>query len=313
MSKRGNVEGAALFATLAPAAQRNNTIRALVAFQATYNYLDALSELPTEDPVASTEMLHQALLMGLHPGVEEIDYYECYGDDDDDGGFLTDLVLVCRGAVGGLPSWGAVGPMAREAAARIVDFQTLNLREQDGGHGALERWALETAGGATGAGMAWWEKAAAAGSSLSVHALIATAARPAVGIDDARRVDEAYWPWGGALHSLLDSLVDRDEDAAGGRACLLEYYTSGAQAALRLGVLGRGAAAAMERLDQSDRHRVILTAMCSYYLSAPESHTNEAVMITRILRGILGGDLSVAIAMFRTKRYLHNLTSRPYT
>ena len=107
--------------------------------------------------------------------------------------------------------------------------------------------------------------------------------------------------------------MDRAEDEAGGRKCLLDYYTGDAQAALRLGVLAREAAAATEQLAQGDRHRVILTAMCSYYLSAPESRTGEARMIREVLRGILGRELSVAIAMFRAKRLLHAFTDPTYT
>ena len=53
LGKRGNVEGAALFATLAPATYRRDTVRALVAFQTAYNYLDGLSEQPSADPVAN--------------------------------------------------------------------------------------------------------------------------------------------------------------------------------------------------------------------------------------------------------------------
>jgi tetraprenyl-beta-curcumene synthase len=62
------------------------------------------------------------------------------------------------------------------AAARIVDFQALNLNERQGGQHALEHWAGELAPCTNG--LAWWETAAAAGSSMSVHALIAAAADP---------------------------------------------------------------------------------------------------------------------------------------
>ena len=56
LAERGNIEGAALFATLAPAANRGATVRpAPVAFQSAYNYLDALSEQAQSDqPAAPT-------------------------------------------------------------------------------------------------------------------------------------------------------------------------------------------------------------------------------------------------------------------
>ncbi len=65
--KRGNIEGAAAFATFAPRADRAAVLRAAVAFQAAYDYLDVLAEQPQADPVAGTRALHQALLDSLAP------------------------------------------------------------------------------------------------------------------------------------------------------------------------------------------------------------------------------------------------------
>ena len=91
LGNRGNIEGAALFAVLAPRAQRRRAVRALVAFQTAYNYLDALSEEPSEDPVANADQLHKALLTALDPAAEHADYYE-YNEQRSDGGYLRALV-----------------------------------------------------------------------------------------------------------------------------------------------------------------------------------------------------------------------------
>jgi tetraprenyl-beta-curcumene synthase len=310
LAKRGNVEGAALFATLAPAVYRVRTIRALVAFQTAYNYLDALSELPSEDPVANGEQLHQALRIALRPGAEHHDYY-AHNPDRGDGGYLTAILDTCRDAVAGLPSYPLLAQTAREAAARIVDFQALNLSEEQGGHDGLERWAREATPSV--GGLRWWETAAGAGSSLAVHALIAAAASdPHIDGWDAREIDRAYFPWVGALHSLLDSLVDRREDREGGRLCLLDYYRSPAEEATRLADLAIRAREHIARLPSPDAHRVIVTAMCSYYVSAPECGTVEAQLITRALSRVIGLQLRVAIAMFRARRLAATLAGSPY-
>ena len=83
-----------------------------------------------------------------------------------------------------------------------MDFQSLSL----GSNGELESWARRQT--ATDNGLEWWETAAAAGSSLGVHALIAAAASPMLDEQDVAAIEAAYFPWIGALHSLLDSLVD---------------------------------------------------------------------------------------------------------
>jgi len=310
LCKQGNIEGAALFATLAPAAHRRRTVRALVAYQSAYNYLDALSELPSNDPVINGEQLHQALLTALHPDAEHLDYY-AHNPDTGDGGYLRATVDACRQELCGLPSFDAVAPSARAAAARIVDFQALNLNESQGGHDALERWASE--GTPAGSGLAWWEVAAAAGSSLSVHALIGAASDPHLDSWDAREIDRAYFPWIGALHSLLDSLVDRDEDHVRGQRSLLDYYSSHAQTTIALNGLARRARRATAGLPDRHAHRVILTAMCSYYLSAPECDTAETAMVTRWLTEALGVPLNVAIILFRVKRLASAVAHRTYT
>lgn len=325
LRKRGNVEGAALFAVLVPGAHRRTAVRALVAYQTAYNYLDALSELPSDDPIANGRQLHQALLVALEPGAQHPAYYEHsfqhkhslrHADaprcaDGADGGYLQAIVDACRQALVDLPSYALLAPTARAVAARIVDYQALNLSRGQGGHGALERWASEAT--PAGSGLAWWETAAACGSSLAVNALIAAAADPHLDPRDIAQTDGAYHPWIGALHSLLDSLVDRREDRDGGRLCLLDHYPSTTSAASRLADLALRCKSACERLPGARAHRVIVTAMASYYLSAPECDTAEAQAIARALTRVLGRPLRVAIAMFRARRLLRSLTGRSYT
>jgi tetraprenyl-beta-curcumene synthase len=310
LRKRGNIEGAALFATLAQPAHRRRTVRALVAFQTAYNYLDALSELPSEEPIANGDQLHQALLTALHPDAPHLDYY-AHNPDREDGGYLEAISDVCRETLAGLPSYAALAPTARAAAARIVDFQALNLSERQGGHDGLTRWATEAT--PPDSGLEWWETAAASGSSLAVHALIALAASPSVSPREILAIDHAYFPWSGALHSLLDSLVDRREDHQQGQRSLLDYYGSPSHAETRLAALVVRARAATQELPNPLAHRVILIAMCSYYLSAPQCATAEARTISDSLSEILGVPLNIAILMFRCRRRLHTLTDRTYT
>jgi len=309
LGKRGNVEGSALFATLAPAAQRRGTVRALAAFQTAYNYLDALSELPSEDPIANGSQLHQALLVALCPGAAHLDYYQ-HCPRREDGGYLRAILDACRNALAGLPSHALVAPTTQAAAARIVDYQALNLSWPQGGRDALQRWA--TVATPAHSSLAWWETAAAAGSSLAVDALIAAAADPQLDPRDVGEIDTAYFPWIGALHSLLDSLVDRDEDRDRELHCLLDYYSPTTSAASALADLATRARGAAERLPSPHAHRVIVTAMVSYYLSAPECRTAEARAIAGALRRVLGAPLGLAILMFRSRRLFHTVTHRAY-
>jgi tetraprenyl-beta-curcumene synthase len=310
LGKRGNIEGAALFATLTAAADRGKAVHALVAFQAAYNYLDTLSELPSPDPIANGDQLHQALVSAVSPGSPHGDYY-AHNPDQNDGGFLVSILDECRDALADLPSFPALAATLRAAAERIASFQSMNLSEVQGDDEALRRWATEVT--PTGCGLQWWEVAASAGSSLAVHALIASAADQGLDARAASAIETAYFPWIGGLHSLLDSLVDRREDGTRGQRNLLDYYQSPTQAAISLASLAKRSRAAMANLPRSHTHRVIATAMCSYYLTAPECDRGEARTVARVLTRVLGTQLSAAIAMFRVRRAFRRLTNRSYT
>ncbi|HLM86588.1 MAG TPA: DUF2600 family protein [Solirubrobacteraceae bacterium] len=307
LTKRGNMEGAALFATLVPAAGRRDVVRALVAFQTAYNYLDWLSECPSEDPIANGHRLHQALIAAVDPARPHGDYY-ARNHDRGDGGYLRGILDVCRDALAGLPSYAAVAPSLRAAAVRIVYFQALNLSEPQGGQGALGRWAADVT--PAGSGLEWWETAAGAGSSLGVHALIAAAASPDLERGHADAIECLYFPWAGALHTLLDSLADHAEDRRRGQRSLLDYYRSPADAAAHLAELAARSVRASGRVADPHAHRVILTAMCSYYLTAPECDTAEGQAVARALACALGVPLKTAILMFRCRRLVYALARR---
>jgi tetraprenyl-beta-curcumene synthase len=309
LSKRGNMEGAALFAVLAPRDQRRETVRALVAFQTAYNYLDALAEQSSADPVANGRQLHQALLVALDPAVEHPDYYALHRQGED-GGFLAALVDRCRTAFATLPSHAVVSGVAWAATARIVAFQSLNLSESQGGHDELERWARGQTPDSSG--LLWWQAAAAGGSSLAVHALIATAANPDARPRDIDAIEVAYFPWIGALHSLLDSLVDVAEDELAGQRNLLSYHGSPGQAELAMRMLARRAAAAARELPEGLRHEVILVAMATYYLSSPEASAPHVRVVAASVAAALGPLVAPALVLFKARRAAARLVHGGY-
>jgi tetraprenyl-beta-curcumene synthase len=303
LAKRGNIEGAAAFAAFAPWRRRGKVVRALVAFQVAYNYADMLAEQPCADPAGNARRLHEALLVALEPGTPQRDYHADHPQRDD-GGYLHELIDTCRGALDGLPSYASVAEPARRAAARIVEFQSLSLHQD---RDALARWARaqETV---AGSGLQWWEIAASGGSSMGVHVLIAAAARRAVRPADVAAVEHAYYPWIGSLHSLLDSLVDRDEDADSGQFSLLGCYPSTLQAATRMEWIAAQAARSSRALPRGRHHLVILAGMTGYYLSAPEASASGAQPIASAVLQAIGPLVGPTLLIFRTRRLLGRVT-----
>ncbi len=299
LRKRGNIEGAAAFAAFAPRTHRAAVVRALVAFQAAYNYADMLSEQPHVQAIANGRRLHEALLVALDPDAPQLDYYAHHPQHDDDG-YLQEMVDTCRTALGALPSYAAVAQSARTAAERIVTFQSLNVGKAQGDHVALSQWAREET--PSGADLEWWETAAAAGSSLGVHVLIAAAADCELQQAEITAIDDAYFPWIGALHSLLDNIVDIQEDALTDQRSLVSYYASPAQAAARLQVLAVKAVSCARALPQGARHAIILAAMAGNYLSAPEANAPDVKAVSQSVREAIGDLATPTLLVFKLRR-----------
>jgi tetraprenyl-beta-curcumene synthase len=303
LRKWGNIEGASAFAAFAPRRRRTAAARAMVCFQAAYNYLDMLTELPNTDPTANGQRLHRALLVALDPEAEHLDYY-AHHHLHEDGGYLAETVDGCRAALAQLPSWAAVAPAALRAADRIVAFQSCNTGEVQGDYLALERWARSHT--PHGTGMRWWETAAAGGSSLCIYALIAAAAEPRVEAEEIAAIEAAYFPWIGALHSLLDNLVDAAEDYATGQRSLVGCYASPCDAATRMGMLAERSMQAAQALPGA-RHTLVLAAMASFYLCTPEARASTAAPVSDAVLEALGEPARMAMMVFRSRHALRRL------
>lgn len=271
--KRGNLEGSVAFATLSTRAWRRESSYAMAAFEALFDYLDCLCEQPNPDPIANGNQINRALLLAVKPTTEHADYYALHTNSDD-GGYLTMLADRCRTTLDRLPSYPAVGDALERAAQRIATYQSLNHGDATGSHDAFVRWAISKAARhhrEHGEFLHWWEIGSSYGSSLGIFALIAAGTRPKVSAPEVTAIERAYFPWIGAANSLLDSLVDQDEDAEPGQHRLLDYYASAGQLVERLGLILHEAAQHASELPPRHGHTLILAGMIGFYLS----HLNE--------------------------------------
>lgn len=263
--KRANLEGAAAFATFVAPPRRRDAVRALVAYQATFDYLDNLSEQPSDDPISHGRQLNSALLMAI-AARGPCAYTDChvYREHGEDGGYLQALIATCRTAVTALPSFATIAGLLRSSSERVIAYQSLNHGDGDGRYSSFERWARKQ--GKSHAQLHWWELGAAAGSTLDVLALIAAATDPQLELNVAESLRATYFPWIGALHSLLDSLADREEDATSGMRGLIDYYTTPREAAERMSLIATEGMSRARELPGGSSHALMLAAMTSFYL-----------------------------------------------
>jgi tetraprenyl-beta-curcumene synthase len=295
-----SLEGVAAFAAFTPSAQRVTVVRLLIALQSIYQYADTLMEQPCREPAANARALHAAMLAALQPDGPQPDYYAHNGRGDD-GGYLAALVELCRGLVGQLPSYALVREQLLGQVKRIVFYQAeINLAAAGHLH-ALEQWAVREA--PSRAAQRWWELAAAAGSSLATLALLAAAADPALTVRRAQAIEALYWPRVGALHTLLDSLVDRAEDAATGQHNLLDHYSTGAEMAAGMERLALEAARQAKALGIE--HRLILAGVACLYTSDPQAWLPDVRPATERVLVALEGLARPAMLLLCARRFAH--------
>jgi tetraprenyl-beta-curcumene synthase len=137
--KRGNMEGAAAFATFVAREHRAAVMRATVAFQTAYNHLDTISEQAGAIGQGEARALHEPLLTALAgvrlgawsgPGKQAATGHDherpINPPKNHEDGYLWALVETCQEALSELPAYAVVAPAARRAAERVVSFQAFN-------------------------------------------------------------------------------------------------------------------------------------------------------------------------------------------
>jgi hypothetical protein len=271
LAKEGlNARAGAILATLAPRAQRERAVEAIVAGQVLFDYLDGLTELPAEDPLAEGERLFEAFTSAFDlspsptvPGPPIAT----------EGGYLWELSRVTQCAFAQLPAATTVAGLAREAAEWSAQAQTHMHATPALGRGQLEEWSREQ-GHRTGLG--WREALAGSASSvLVVHALVVAATDPATTTARAQALAWAYLRVCVVL-TLLDSLVDRDEDEREGRDGYAGLYAGANELARTLGEATRSAREQTRALPDGGHHEAMLAGVAAYFGTLPGAKTDFA-------------------------------------
>lgn len=295
-------EGAAAFAILANARSCRHVVRACVAFEVIYDYVDALGEQPVADVLGSNRLLYGALDAAFRPDASGANWY-AHLPQRDDGGYLNALIGTCRDALSQLPAHERVEAGLHRLAVRARESQSLHHATVDAeSERALARWAA--AQQPPGQALHWWELAAAAGSPLGFFALVAAGAHR--GTDDAAAaaVERAYFPWIAALSWLLESLVDQHEDATAGTHSFIAHYGSQHDAARRLTTIAQHATDDARRLPRGARHTLLLAGMTGMYLSHAGAASAASCMAADAVRKAIGGPVVPLLWSLRLRRRL---------
>ncbi len=316
--ERFNAEVAATLATLAPRRERRTAVRAIVAFELLFDYLDGRTELPSQDPLGEGTRLFGAFTRAVEPDPRArdaavldpgatggSDVRELSGRDQEaaDDAYMRALGETTRANLFALPAAAAVAAVAHEAADRCAQAQTRLHAAATLGDEQLREWAGESA---RASGLGWREHVGGAASSvLAVHALIAAAAHPATSAADARRIDAAYVAIGGVI-TMLDSVVDHSADSARGEAGFSRLFAGPDDLESSIRALTREALARAREAPHGAHHAMTLAGVLAYYTTHPgarEQHARAIVaMVRRELSPTIWPGLAVLLGWRAAKR-----------
>ena len=304
LAKSDILEGALVFAAFAPRPALGEAVRAIAAFEIAFDYLDSVVELSISELALNGLSLCRVLESVLEPDLSSPNY-QVHHSNHDDGGYLEALMDTCRAALGKLPSYAAIVEPARRVLSRIATYQSLSHREVNGSQDAFSDWARSQS--APKIDLRWWETGAALGSQLSILALIAAAADPTTQVEQAKAIESAYFPWIGALSTLLDSVVDQYADRRDGQRSLIDYYSSPQVAAERLRLIAVEARKAVLALPDAANHSMILAAMAAFFHTRPQAAVPEVRLATGAVLDTMGASATPALLFFKGRRAWHRL------
>jgi tetraprenyl-beta-curcumene synthase len=304
--KRGNLEGAVLFTTLADR-RSPDLLRLLVAFELLADYLDCTSERGASVGVDNGLHLHRALIEALDPELPVSDYYRLHPWSDD-GGFLNALVRACREACVCLPSFDVARPFIARATA-LAQVLALNHEQDPKRRDRLLRaWARTHF--SNDSGLAWFELTGGASAWLTVLALLALAADDGRDGDDACATFDAYLPWVSLAGTLLDSYGDHDADAREETHRYVAHYSSPEAASQRISEIIRRSLFEVSSLRNGSRHRVLVSAMAAMYLSKDSVDQPAWRNHTRTLIRSAGPLTQLLVPVLRAWRVVNNQQER---
>jgi hypothetical protein len=291
-----NAKAAVMLATFVERRHRISVVRAIVALEVLFDYLDGRTEPANgSDPLRWRRALFATFTWAVAgAGVEGAPLLA-----DGDAGYLLALARTVRASLERLPGARRVRPAVLRAGARAAEAQARTHAVGELGEAQLRAWAEATR---EDEALGWREyHAGACASVLAIHALIVAAADPPRRDRDLEAIDQLYLRIG-AVASLLDHVVDHELDGSLVSAGGLRFYRDDAE--LRrslLALLAQTSAMAGER-ERRRRDLMTLAGVLGYYMSAPGAKSAFAAPIADAVHEQQGQALLPAYALMRAWR-----------
>ncbi len=281
-TKAYHVAGGCILATFLSPEAADHYVEIVAPLETIYDYLDNLCDRHPDVGVAAYPVLHRAIADALEPGSAVGGYYDL-GPAGDDGDYLFSLVTHVQRALRRLADHELLLPLFREAATLYGEMQSFVHLPEGEREGACRAWYVRHA--RRYGNLEWQEFACAAGSQFHVYAplyMLFEAHEDALAATYG-----AYFPAVSALHVLLDSFIDQEEDRAHGDLNFVAVYGGREHLFERVDYLARCALRGFELLPHPQQHRFLLRTMALFYLTHPKVYAQgldaQAQRLLRII------------------------------
>lgn len=236
----------------------------LIHYQQMCDYLDNLCDQSDSLDPNDFRTLHNALLAAINDEAPLENYYR-FRETQDDGGYLHDMIHICRSALQKLPSFSIVQPYMLKLCQYYCDFQTYKHVKKEDRVPMLEAW-FERHRDEVPA-MSWYEFACCTGSTLGIYTLTVYGGKQGFTDRQARQLMDGYFPYVQGVHLLLDYFIDQEEDIADDELNFLFHYQNEEEMIERFRYFLARAEETMAELPDPKFHRMIHRGLIAIYLS----------------------------------------------
>lgn len=280
-NKTFHCEGGSIMALIAKEHYRD-VIKFIVAYQTISDYLDNLCDRSTSLDPDDFSALHESMIHALTVHAESTNYYR-FREDQDDGGYLYDLVKTCRDSLGKIANYQHIKEQLLELCHYYCDLQIHKHVMVEERIPRLQSWFDKHKHAIPE--MEWFEFSACSGSTLGIFCLVSYAYRQDFEPSYAVNIRDSYFPYIQGLHILLDYFIDQEEDRIGGDLNFCFYYKDEQQLFNRLKHFVTEADKHTKELPHQRFHQLINRGLLGVYLS--DEKVNKQQNIRRLARDMI--------------------------
>ncbi|RFU68705.1 tetraprenyl-beta-curcumene synthase family protein [Peribacillus saganii] len=284
-SKTFHCEGGAILSLLAEE-NKAEAIKFIVAYQTISDYLDNLCDRSTSMDPDDFRALHQSMDHALTIDAVPVNYYR-NRNEQDDGGYLQELVLTCQEMLRINKHYHEIYPFLTQLCSYYCDLQVHKHVMAEERVPRLKTWFNSYKKDLPS--MTWYEFSACSGSTLGIFCLISYGLRNDFKPRYATEVMRGYFPYIQGLHILLDYFIDQEEDRHGGDLNFCFYYKNEEEMVRRLSHFVEKSSQHVDNLPHSRFHKLIQRGLLGLYLSDNKVQSQKTVrpLAKRMIR--LGG------------------------